>query len=47
MFKEPATSNHPWAVKFREFATKAFGTDLSGPPPSPLYENIIDRKQAF
>src|SRR5512133_1852355 len=33
--KEFATSNHPWAVKFREFAKKAFGIDFtSGPPPS-------------
>jgi hypothetical protein len=46
MFKELATSNHPWAVKFREFATKAFGIDFSRPPPSPLNENIIDWKQA-
>jgi hypothetical protein len=23
MLKEFATSNHPWAVKFREFATSA------------------------
>jgi hypothetical protein len=29
------------AVKFREFAMKAFGTDFSGAPP-PLNENIID-----
>jgi hypothetical protein len=40
-FKEFATSNHPWAIKFREFAKKAFGIDFSGPPP-PLNENIID-----
>ena len=45
MFKEFATSNHPWAVKFREFAKKAFGIDFSG-SPSPLKENIIDWKQA-
>jgi hypothetical protein len=42
---EFATSNHPWAVKFREFANKAFGIDFSGPPP-PLNENIVDWKQA-
>ena len=46
MFKEFATSNHPWAVKFREFATKAFGIDFSGPPP-PLNEHIIDWKQSI
>jgi hypothetical protein len=46
MFKEFATSNHPWAVKFREFATKAFGIDFSGPPP-PLNENVIDWNRAF
>lgn len=39
--KEFATSDHPWAIKFREFAKKAFGIDFSGPPP-PLNENIID-----
>jgi hypothetical protein len=39
--KEFATSNHPWAVRFREFAKKAFGIDFSGPPP-PLNEMIID-----
>jgi hypothetical protein len=39
MFKEFATSNHPWAIEFREFATKAFGIDFSGPLP-PLNENI-------
>jgi hypothetical protein len=41
MLKEVATSNHPWAVKFREFAIKAYGIDFSGPIP-PLNENIID-----
>jgi hypothetical protein len=39
--KEPATSNHPWAIKFREYAKKAFGIDFAG-PPSPLNELIID-----
>ena len=39
--KEFATSNHPWAIKFREFAKKAYGIDFSGPLP-PLNENIID-----
>ena len=44
MLKEFATSTHPWAIKFREFAKKAFGIDFSGPPP-PLNENIVDWKQ--
>ena len=39
--KEFATSNHSWAVKFREFANKAYGVDFTGPPP-PLNENIVD-----
>lgn len=39
--KEFGTSNHPWAVKFREFAKKAYGIDFSGPPP-PLNESIVD-----
>ena len=30
--KEFATSNHLWAVKFREYAKKAFGIDFSGAP---------------
>jgi hypothetical protein len=38
-FKEFAASNHPWAVKLREFAKNAYG--LTGPPP-PLNENIVD-----
>jgi hypothetical protein len=44
MLKEFATSNHPWAVRFREFAIKAYGIDFSGPMP-PLNENIIDWKE--
>ena len=44
MLKEYATSNHPWAIEFREFAKKAFGVDFSGPPP-PLNENIADWKK--
>ena len=44
MLKEFATSNYPWAIKFREFAKKAFGIDFSGPPP-PLNENIVDWKK--
>ncbi len=46
MLKEFATSNHPWAIKFREFAKKAFGLDFSGPPP-PLNENLVDWKQSI
>jgi hypothetical protein len=42
--KEFATSNHPWAVKFREYAKKAYGIDFAGPPPS-LNEMIIDWHQ--
>jgi hypothetical protein len=39
--KEFATSNHPWAIRFREYAKKAFGIDFSG-PRSPLNEIIVD-----
>ena len=46
MLKEFATSNHPWAIKFREYAKKAYGIDFSG-PPSPLNENILDWKQSI
>lgn len=38
--KEFATSNHPWAVKFRGYTKKAYGIDFAGPPPS-LNEMII------
>jgi hypothetical protein len=38
--KEFATSNHPWAVKFREYAKKAYGIDFTGSPP-PLNEMIL------
>jgi hypothetical protein len=31
--KEVSTSNHPWAIKFREFAKKTYGIDFSDPPP--------------
>jgi hypothetical protein len=41
MLKEFVTSNHPWALRFREYAIKAHGIDFSGPTP-PLNENIID-----
>jgi hypothetical protein len=44
-FKEFATSNHPWAVKFREFAKSAYGINFIGPPP-PLNENIVDWQQS-
>ena len=46
MLKEFATSNHSWAIKFREFAKKGFGIDFSGPPP-PLNENIVDWNQSI
>ena len=39
--KEFTTSNHPRAIKFREYVKKAFGIDFSGPPP-PLDEIIVD-----
>jgi hypothetical protein len=39
--KEFATSNHSWAIKFREYAKKAFGIDFSG-APAPLHEIIVD-----
>lgn len=39
--KEFAMSNHPWAVRFREYANKAYGIDFTKPPP-PLNESIID-----
>jgi hypothetical protein len=42
--KEFATSNHPWAIKFREYANKAYGIDFSGPTP-PLNEIVIDWQQ--
>lgn len=40
-FKQFATSDHPWAVKFRDYAKKAYGIDFAGPPP-PLNEKIVD-----
>jgi len=40
MFKEFSTSNHSWAVKFREFAKKAYGVDIAGPPLLPN-ENVV------
>ena len=46
MLKEHAASNHPGAIKFREFAKKAFRVHFSGPPPPPpLNENIVDWKK--
>jgi len=44
MFKEFSTSNHPWAVKFREFSKKAYGVDIAGPPLLPN-ENVISWEQ--
>lgn len=41
MLEEFATSNHPWAIRFREYANKAYGIDFSGPLP-PLNESIVD-----
>ena len=41
MLKEFATSNHPRAVRFREYVNKTYGIDFSGPPP-PLNEWIVD-----
>ena len=40
-FKEFATSDHPWAIRFRDYAKKAFGIDTTGPPPPPN-ENIAN-----
>jgi hypothetical protein len=45
MLKEFATSTLPWAIKFREYAKKAYGIDFSGPTPPPLNENIADWKK--
>ena len=39
-FKEFATSKHPWAIRFRDYAKKAHGVDFAGPLPSPN-ENIV------
>jgi hypothetical protein len=44
MFKEFSTSNHPWAIKFREFAKKAYGVDIAGPPLLPN-ENVVAWEQ--
>jgi hypothetical protein len=44
--KEFAISNHPWALKFREFAKKAFGIDFTSGPPPLLNENIVAWSQA-
>lgn len=40
-FKEFATSKHPWAIRFRDYAKKAHGVDFTGPLPPPN-ENIVD-----
>jgi hypothetical protein len=42
MLKEYATSNHPWAIKFRKLVSEAFGIDISAGPPPPLNEIIAD-----
>jgi hypothetical protein len=42
MLKEYATSSHPWAIKFRNFVSEAFGIDLSAGPPLPLNDLIVD-----
>jgi hypothetical protein len=42
--KEFATSNHPWAVRFRDYAMKAYGIDFTKPMP-PLNESIINWRQ--
>ncbi|HJT47446.1 MAG TPA: hypothetical protein VJ729_04630 [Nitrososphaeraceae archaeon] len=44
VMKEFATSNHPWAVNFREFAKKAFDIDISN-ISLPLNEEIVNWKQ--
>ena len=44
VFKEFATSSHPWAVKVRKYAKEAFGVDFSGPPPPPN-KNIANWKE--
>jgi hypothetical protein len=44
MLKEFATSNHPWADRFREYAIKAYGIDFSKPLPLPN-EPIIDWRE--
>jgi hypothetical protein len=41
MFKEFATSMHPWAVKFRDSAKTMYAIDFKGPAP-PLNENVVD-----
>jgi hypothetical protein len=41
---EFATSNHSWAVKFRELAKKAYGVDFSIPLPR-LNEYLVDWNQ--
>ena len=43
MLKEYATSNHPWAIKFRKFCREALGIDLSAAADStpPLNELVV------
>jgi hypothetical protein len=40
--KEFVTSDHRWTVKFRKFATEAFGMDLTTGPTPPLNELLVD-----
>ena len=42
IYKEYATSNHQWAVRYRDYAKKAYGIGFTGPPPPPLNEKIVD-----
>jgi hypothetical protein len=44
MFKEFSASNHPWVVRFREYAHKMYAIDFTAPPP-PLNENVVDWEQ--
>ena len=39
-FRTMATSNDPWAIKFRNFLTKAHGIDFS--KPMPMNEMLVD-----
>jgi hypothetical protein len=39
--KEFTKSNHPWTIKFREYAKKAFGIDFSS-ALSPLNAITVD-----
>ena len=41
MLKEFGAPNHQWAIRFQEYANKAYGIDFSG-PLLPLNESIVD-----